>query len=490
MINTRINQLIKYAKENLYLSNDDAYYAVNQILYLLKLSSFKWEEIDYKVDFFEVINSILDYAFENKILASNTINERDAFESKIVDCLLPRPSELNKMFYKQYKTGPLTATTFFHNLSIKSNYIKTKRIDQNIKFTYDGKYSELQLTINLSKPEKDPLDIKRQALIQDKYPKCPLCMENVGVYQSTSLAPRSNHRVISLTLNHEKDAWGLQYSPYAYFNEHIIVLRKEHSNMYVNERTFAELVDFINKFPHYLIGSNAGLPIVGGSILNHHHFQGGKFDFPIEQAKVLRKYKKRKVTYEILDWPLSVIRISSNNENSLLDAASDLLQYWNNYENKEINIFKHTDKDHNAVTPILKLNGAMYEFYFVLRNNYTTKEKPYGLFHPREELFHIKKENIGLIEVMGLAILPGRLKKELDLIELCLSENKDPSKYPELEKHLDWINELKEKQIPKSNLKERLREEVGLIFEQVLEDCNVFKYGKKEDLYRFLEGCI
>ena len=490
MINQRINQLIEYAKKQFRMASDDAVYAVNQLLYLLQLNHFEWEEITEEVDFFSVMKDVIDYALEQGILESNTINDRDAFEAKIVDCLLPRPTELNRMFHKEYKTGPLTATTFFHQLSVASNYIKTKRIEQNIKFKYEGKYAPLELTINLSKPEKDPKDIERQAKITDKYPTCPLCLENVGVYQSTSLAPRSNHRVVSITLNHEKDAWGFQYSPYAYFNEHAIILRKDHSDMYVNERTFAELVDFINKFPHYVIGSNAGLPIVGGSILNHHHFQGGRYDFPIEQARVLRKYKKRKVTYEVLDWPLAVIRISSNNENALLDACGDMLEAWNQYENKELNIFKHTDKDHNAVTPILKLNGAMYEFYFVLRNNYTTEEHPYGLFHPREELFHIKKENIGLIEVMGLAILPGRLMHELDLIEQCILEDKDPSGFPELEKHEPWIASLKEKQIPKEEVKQHLKEEVGEIFEQVLEDCNVFKYGSKEDLFQFVERHI
>jgi len=490
MINKLINQLILYAKNNLHLGIDDEYYAVNRILYLLKLNKFDDEAVNEEFDFFEVIEQILDYAHDNKIIESNTTISRDAFEAKIVDCLLPRPSELTRMFRKHYKTGPLTATTFFHDISKASNYIKTKRIEKNIKYTYDGKYAPLEITINLSKPEKDPKDIKAQFLIKDKYPTCVLCMENEGVYQSTSLAPRSNHRVISLTLNHEKEAWGFQYSPYAYFNEHTIILRKDHSPMYVNEKSFAELVDFINKFPHYLIGSNAGLPIVGGSILGHHHFQGGKYDFPIEQAKVLEKWKKRKVEIEVLDWPMSVIRVSSNNENVLLEQVNEIYRAWYNYENPDLKIYKHTDEDHNTVTPILKLDGAKYQFYIVLRNNYNTEEEPYGLYHPRKELFHIKKENIGLIEVMGLAILPGRLVKELDLIEDCILNNKDPKKFEELEKHLPWIEELKQKDLNKENIKETLKQEVGHIFEQVLEDCNVFKNGTKEDLFRFVENLL
>ncbi len=482
--------MIKYGKDFLYLGMDDDYYAVNQILYLLKLNKFTKEEITDTVDFFEVMEAVLGFASKQGIIDGASITERDAFESKIVDCLMPRPSELDRMFKKEYKTGPLTATTFFHNLSKASNYIKTKRIEKDIHYLYEGKYAPLDITINMSKPEKDPKDIKKQSLFTDKYPMCPLCMENMGVYQSTQLAPRSNHRVISITLNHETDAWGFQYSPYAYFNEHVIILRKEHSPMYVNERTLAELVDFINKFPHYTIGSNAGLPIVGGSILGHHHFQGGRYDFPIEKARVLQKYKKRKVEYEILDWPLSVIRVSSDNENALLDATSDLLCAWYEYENKDLNIIRRTDEDHNTITPILKLNGAKYQFYIILRNNYSTKEKPYGLFHPREEYFHIKKENIGLIEVMGMAILPGRLINELDLIESCLIEGKNPEDYPELVKHLPWIESLKQRNIPAEDLKQTLKNEVGDIFEKVLEDCDVFKYGTKEDLYRFLEKLI
>lgn len=490
MINQRINELIEYAKKHLYLGLDDEYYSANRILYLLKLNKFSKETVKEELDFFEIVNTIIDYAIKNKIIENDSITARDAFEGKIVDCVLPRPSELTKIFRQKYKTGPLTATTFFHEFSKASNYIKTQRIAKNIKYTYDGKYAPLEITINLSKPEKDPKDIKQQSLIKDNYPICPLCMENQGVYQATSLAPRSNHRVISLTLNHEEDAWGIQYSPYAYFNEHTIVLRKDHSPMYVNETTFAELVDFVNKFPHYLVGSNAGLPIVGGSILGHHHFQGGRYDFPIEKARVLQKYKKRKVEIEVLDWPMAVIRVKSNNENALLDCVSDIYQAWYKYENKDLSIFSHTTEDHNTVTPILKLNGANYEFYIVLRNNYHTDEKPYGYYHPREELFHIKKENIGLIEVMGLAILPGRLVDELNLIEDCLVNNKDASTYTELEKHLKWIEKLEEMKINPEEMKETLRREVGHIFEQVLEDCNVFKYGSKADLYSFIEKII
>ncbi len=489
MIDRNINQLIAYGRQKDFLANDDIVYAVNRILFLLKLESHDYEEINEEIDFFGVMKEILDYAVEQKLIEDTIVN-RDAFEAKIVDCMLPRPSELNDAFYKKYKTGPLTATNFFHDFSVATNYIKTERIKKNIEYVYEGKYAPLDITINLSKPEKDPKDIQKQLSAAEKYPKCPLCMENVGVYESTSLAPRSNHRVINLTLNHEKDAWGLQFSPYAYFNEHLIVLRKEHSPMYVNERTFAELVDFVNKFPHYLIGSNAGLPIVGGSILSHHHFQGGKYDFPIEKARVLQTYKRGRVKVEVLDWPMAAIRVVGNNENHLLDMVGQIYREWNNYENKEINIFRETEEFHNALTPILKLNGADYNFYLIFRNNYTTKERHYGLFHPREELFHIKKENIGLIEVMGLAILPGRLLHELEEIKECLLNKKDYKEYPDLEKHGHWIEDLMKRDLPMDDLYEYLKKDVGNIFEQVLEDCNVFRYGTKEDLLRFVEKAI
>ena len=346
----------------------------------------------------------------------------------------------------------------------------------------------MDITINLSKPEKDPLDIKNQLNNHDKYPLCPLCMENVGLYQTDSLAPRSNHRVVSLTLNHEVDKWGMQFSPYAYFNEHLIVLRKDHSPMYVNKKTFAELIDFINKFPHYLIGSNAGLPVVGGSILNHHHFQGGNYDFPIEKAQVLASFKKRRLKIEVLDWPMAAIRVIGNNENNLLDMVEQIYDFWLNYSNEELNIFAKTSEIHNTVTPIVKLDGASYNFYLIFRNNYSDEFNPYGMYHVNPKRFHIKKENIGLIEAMGMAILPGRLLKELDMIKEVLIQGKDIADYPELTKHQDWIDSLKTKEI--DDLDSFLKEELGRIFEEILEDCNTFKNGTKEDFIDFVNKAI
>lgn len=488
MINLKINQLINYGLNNGLLVEDDVFYAVNRILKLLELNNFtKINEFE-ELSFLDIMNDILDYALKNEILETNTVAAKDAFEAQIIDCLLPRPSELTRIFYQKYKIGPLTATNYFHNFSVATNYIKTERNKQNLRYKYPGKYAPLDITINLSKPEKDPLDIKKQATDDSTYPLCPLCMENVGVYQSASLAPRTNHRVISLTLNHEKDKWGLQYSPYAYFDEHLIVLRKEHSPMYVNQTTFAELIDFINKFPHYLIGSNAGLPIVGGSILNHHHFQGGKYDFPIEKSLTIEKFKRRRVEVEVLDWPMAAIKIVSNNENNVLDMANQIFKYWLDYSNEDINIFAQTDELHNTVTPIVKLDGASYNFYMIFRNNYSNEEFPYGMYHPNPSRFHIKKENIGLIEAMGMAILPGRLLQELEMIKKVIVNKESFDKYPELIKHYEWIDSLKDKEI--EDWDQFLKLEVGRIFEEVLEDCNVFKYGKKQDFVDFVKKAI
>ncbi|MFW5794202.1 MAG: galactose-1-phosphate uridylyltransferase [Bacillota bacterium] len=488
MINKRLNQLILYGFKHDLLKEDDKYYAINRLLKLLELNNFYWEEIE-EEDFKVIIKDIIDYAIKNNIIKRNTITERDAYEALIVDCIMPRPSELNKMFTKYYKKAPVYATNFFHKFSIATNYIKVDRIAKNINYKYKGKYSDLILAINLSKPEKDPLDIKKQSQDKSNYPICPLCMENVGVYQTSNLAPRSNHRVISLSLDNEKDAWGFQFSPYAYFNEHIIVLRKEHSNMYVNEKTFSELIDFINKFPHYLIGSNAGLPIVGGSILSHHHFQGGRFDFPIEAAKVIKKYKKNRVQIEVLDWPMATIRFSGNNENRLLDMINQIYNFWKNYSNEDIKIYAKTTEDHNTVTPIVKLDGSKFNFYMVLRNNYSNDKFPYGVFHTSPDRFHIKKENIGLIEVMGMAILPGRLLIEIDLIKQVLNGETKIEENALLEKHKDWIKKLLSDNIS-GNVEEYIKNDIGRIFENMLEDANVFKYGTKNDLLSFVEKAI
>ncbi len=490
-INTLLNQLITYAKEQKLINLDDLEYAINQLLYLFRLDVYTQEPTDTSREFSPLMADLLDYAQTVHILENDFDTTKDNFEAKIMDCFLPRPSELNRQFYLLYKQGPKVATDYFYHLSKATNYIKTDRINKNITYPYLGKYGKFDITINLSKPEKDPkLIALSKGIKSENYPLCALCMENVGFYGTNELAPRSNHRVVSLSLNHEKDAWGLQYSPYAYYNEHCIVLKKIHEPMRVDATTFLELIDFINKFPHYTIGSNAGLPIVGGSILSHYHFQGGRYDFPIENAKVLATYRKKRVDIELLDWPLSVIRVIGQNEFDVLDRVNEIFEAWKKYSNPDLDILSETTEKHNTITPIVKLRKNKYEFYIVLRNNRTKPDRTYGIFHPREDYFHIKKENIGLIEVMGLAVLPGRLKKELDMIAQCLISSEDPHQYPELEKHLPWITTLKPERLDIEYIDQYLKNEVGRIFELVLEDCGVFKSKDFTAFKHFLEKTI
>jgi len=490
-MNYEINCLLEYALREGFISTHDIEYAINQVLYLLKQETFQREIISDEIDYFQIMDKILNEASNAGLIKSNSIQEYDHFEAKLIDCFLPRPSELDAKFRLLYKKAPVFATDDFYRFSQKTNYIKTRRNQLNIDYLYQGKYAPLDISINLSKPEKDPLKIAlNRHSDETTYPKCALCMENVGFYGNDVISSRSNHRVISLTLNHEKDAWGFQYSPYAYFNEHAIILKKAHIPMQVNETTFMELIDFINQFPHYFIGSNAGLPIVGGSILNHYHFQGGRAAFPIEKARVLAKYKKHHVEVEVLDWPLSVIRVIGQNENKVLDMVNQIFEVWKQYSNPDCSIFAHTDSPHNTVTPIVKLDGANYQFYVVLRNNYTTKERPYGLFHPRDEYFHIKKENIGLIEVMGKAILPGRLKHELDEIKTILSKQNTIDDYPDLEGHRAWIETLQKNDFDVLHLDQYLEDQVGVVFEKVLEDCGVFKTEHRQDFLNFVQKAI
>jgi len=485
-----LNELVRYAQDENILEPDDVDYAVNAAIRLFGLDSFEAESVERPVDFFATMDGLLEHALKKGLIEADAEPYRDNFEAKLMDAFLPRPAEINRKFHALACMDEDTeaATRWFYRLSKATNYIKTARIARNINYVYDGKYGPLDITINLSKPEKDPkliaLSKQRSA---EGYPKCALCMENVGFYGAVDKAPRSNHRVVSITLNDEVDAWGFQYSPYSYFNEHCIVLRKEHSPMRVDRTTFVELVDFVDKFPHYLIGSNAGLPIVGGSILAHYHFQGGNYVFPIEGARTTVSLKTRGVKLELLDWPLSVVRVSGTSAKKVVDAVDRLFEAWKRYENPDIGILAETEGEpHNTVTPIVRIEDGRYVFYVVLRNNRATAERPYGLFHPREELFHIKKENIGLIEVMGLAVLPGRLKSELDAIRGVLVDGADPLLHPELEKHLPWIAELRQKTIDPEGADAFLQAEVGRIFEAVLEDCGVFKTDARDAFAAFV----
>jgi UDPglucose--hexose-1-phosphate uridylyltransferase len=487
MLNHAINQMLKYALDHQFLEPDDSDYAVNRVLYLFGLDTFVKEGIDEPVDFFIVMDVLLSEAKKRELI-DDDITAKDNFEAKIIDCFLPRPSEINRKFSELKQIDSKKATDYFYQFSKDTNYIKTERIKKNISFIYEGKYAPLEITINLSKPEKDPKLIEQMRFQPESdYPKCALCMENVGYYGTDSKAPRSNHRVVSMTLDHETDQWGFQYSPYSYFNEHTIVLRKDHFPMKVDPKTFRELADFVDQFPHYLMGSNAGLPIVGGSILSHYHFQGGRYDFPIEKAQVIQTFHKGKVFVEALDWPMSSIRLVSRDRQKLLAMADRILAFWQGFSFPDLEILANTTEPHNTVTPIMRKIQGLYHFYLVLRNNRATEDRPYGLFHPREDLFHIKKENIGLIEVMGLAILPGRLKHELDQIRFVLENNLAIAEYPELEKHRPWVEKIREKALKSFKLEYFLRFEVGRVFEEVIEDCGVFKRKDRQAFLDFVE---
>jgi UDPglucose--hexose-1-phosphate uridylyltransferase len=488
-----LNELCRYAEDEGILNPDDRDYARNGLLHLFGEDAWETVPVDGPVDFFAVMDNLLEIALERNLILSDAEPYRDGFEAKVMDFFLPRPAEINRTFdsFLLWDEHAGRATEWFYRLCKATNYIKTARIAKNINYVYEGKYAPLEITINLSKPEKDPklIALTRQQA-DEGYPKCALCMENVGYYGTAEKAPRSNHRVVSITLNKETGGWGFQYSPYAYFNEHCIVLKKEHVPMKVDHETFIELIDFVDQFPHYLIGSNAGLPIVGGSILTHYHFQGGNHVFPLENARTLCQWRRKGITIELLDWPMSVVRISGRNVENVVEAVDRVFEAWKAYDNPELGILKEKDGvQHNTVTPILRKgdkDSGPYIFYVVLRNNRATPERPYGLFHPREDYFHIKKENIGLIEVMGLAVLPGRLKAELDLIAECLQTGKDPAAYPDLEKHLPWIRKIADLGLKQENIDDFLRQETGKVFELVLEDCGVFKEESFEAFKSFV----
>ena len=405
----------------------------------------------------------------------DTVLNRDLFEAKIMDIVIPRPSEVNNTFFNLYKKDKKKATNYYYDLSHKSNYIKTSRTSKNIIWKSETKYGVLDITINLSKPEKDPRDIiaaKTKSSVS--YPKCLLCKEHVGF---AGRPGRTNHRIIPVSLNNED--FYFQYSPYVYYNEHSIVLMKEHSPMNVSVKTFKRLFDFVDMFPHYFLGSNAGLPIVGGSILAHEHYQGGAHHFPIEDAPSINEYNLNGVTIKEVKWPLSVVRLESDDKGKVIALATSLFNFWEHYSDESVGIYSKTTEQHNAITPIARKNNDTYILDMTLRNNRTSDEFPLGIFHPHPEHHHIKKENIGLIEVMGLAVLPARLSKELPIIKKAIKENTTLPK--ELEMHNEWLTNLKDK-FNGENIDKFIEDEVADKFMRVIENAGVFKQdeqGKK-----------
>lgn len=479
MINALIKKLVCYGLEKGLLEKRDEIFTINRILEILKLDEFDCDETFCDVDLEETLKGILDYAVHNNIIEDN-ITERDLFDTKIMATLLPRPSEVTNKFYELYNESPKAATDYFYNLSCDSDYIRRYRIAKDVKWVTPTEYGDLDITINLSKPEKDPKAIAAAKLATNvSYPKCMLCRECEGYVGRINFPARQNHRIIPVTINNSD--WCFQYSPYVYYNEHCIVFNAEHSPMSINHDTFRKLLDFVKLFPHYFVGSNADLPIVGGSILSHDHFQGGNYTFAMAKAPIETELSFKgfeDVTAGILKWPMSVIRTSSENPQRLIELACKILDSWRKYTDEDAFIFAETDGEpHNTITPIARKKGDKYELDLVLRNNITTEEHPLGVYHPHKELHHIKKENIGLIEVMGLAVLPARLKNEISLLKDAILESKDLTTDEILSKHAEWADEIKQKypDINKDNIEKILNTEIGLVFLKVLEHAGVYK---------------
>ena len=476
-MNKIINQLVSYALKNHLIDQEDVSYSVNLLLDVLKLTDFNREETE-PAEFDEIMEAILKDAVARNLI-EDTVTERDLFDTRVMNCFMPRPSEVIRTFHK-LKKDPSKATDYFYQLSIHSNYIRKSRTDKNITFNRFYKYGEFQISINLSKPEKDPKEIaKAKSIKSTGYPKCLLCKENVGFAGNMNHPARQNHRIIPLDLNGNE--YYLQYSPYVYYNEHCIVLNKDHVPMSMNRTTFENLFSFIRQFPHYMIGSNADLPIVGGSILSHDHYQGGRHHFPIEDAEVLYKTNlQSNVEAQILNWPLSTLRLRSNDDLALIDWSERILNKWIQYEDQDCDIIPFTENQrHNTITPILRMKDGMYEIDLVLRNNRISEEYPDGIFHPHAEYHHIKKENIGLIEVMGLAILPARLKTEIEDLKSCLMNEKNIEDFDSLIKHRPWFEKLKKLNVQPHQLDALFENELTRIFVRVLENAGVFKMSKE-----------
>ena len=476
-----IKKLVHYGIGAKLIQPEDEIFMINQYLDLFGLDEYDNPDIfGEKMVLADILNELTDIAFEKGIIQSDDIVTRDLFDTKMMGIMTPRPGTVKKIFDAYYEKNPKYATDYFYELSPNSNYIRKDRIQKDMKWTVDSPYGVIDITINLSKPEKDPKAIAAaKNAKQSAYPKCQLCIENEGYAGRMNHPARQNHRIIPITIHGSR--WGFQYSPYVYYNEHCIVLNGQHTPMKIDRDTFAKLFDFIRQFPHYFVGSNADLPIVGGSILSHDHFQGGHYTFamakaPIEKHVTIPGFKD--VEAGIVKWPLSVLRIRHKNPERLIDLATHVLQAWRGYTDEEAFIFAETDGEpHNTITPIARRRDGDYELDLVLRNNITTEEHPLGVYHPHAHLHHIKKENIGLIEVMGLAVLPARLKGEMAELRDAILTGKDLHSTETLASHADWALKFMSKydKIDESNIDGIINEEIGLVFKEVLECAGVYK---------------
>ena len=508
MIQTRILELAEYGLTTGLIEKEDKTYTINRLMELLEVDDIEdsvFEEFAKREPMTQesaeaalegILEDMMSYAYDKGIMKENSIVYKDLFDTKIMGCLVARPSEIRAKFKDLYENeSSLAATDYFYKLSCDSNYIRRQRIKKDQKWTTDTEYGTLDVTINLSKPEKDPKAIAAaKNAKQSAYPKCQLCAENEGYAGRVNHPARQNHRIIPVTINNSD--WYFQYSPYVYYNEHCIVFNSKHTPMKIERATFGKLLDFVTNFPHYFVGSNADLPIVGGSILTHDHFQGGHYTFAMAKAPIEKKISFKgyeDVRAGIVKWPMSVIRISGADKDRLIDLADKILVAWRGYTDEEAFIFAETDGEpHNTITPIARRRGEDYELDLVLRNNITTEEHPLGVYHPHAHLHHIKKENIGLIEVMGLAVLPARLKDEMAELADAIINGRDLRSTETLASHAEWAEGFLPKydKVDESNVMDIIHEEMGQVFKEVLECAGVYKCTEegREAFMRFVES--
>ncbi len=477
-INRSLTQLTDYALDKGLIEEDDKSWAVNRLLAVLGLDRYDAPGECKPAPLEDILGGIVDWAVETGRCEDGPAS-RDLLDTALMGALTPRPTWVIRNCQARYECSPRLATDWYYNFCQDTDYIRRYRIKKDMKWVTSTEFGDLDITINLSKPEKDPRAIAAaKNAPQNAYPKCQLCVENEGYAGRLDHPARANHRVIPITINNSP--WFLQYSPYVYYNEHCICFNADHVPMKIDRACFGKLLDFVRQFPHYFVGSNADLPIVGGSILSHDHFQGGRYTFAMEKAPLERLIAfpdYADVSTGIVKWPMSVIRLRCAEPSRLIDLADKILAAWRGYTDEDAFIYARTDGEpHNTITPIARRRGQDYELDLVLRNNITTPEYPLGVYHPHPELHHIKKENIGLIEVMGLAVLPARLKAELSRLAQALAEGAELRADPELEKHADWAEELKTRYtFTADNAMDILKDEVGRVFARVLADAGVYK---------------
>ncbi len=488
-----ISELVEYAIQKELILPQERIWAANLILGELKADSFEWKETK-GAKLPEILDALTGEAYERGVIEGDSVVYRDLFDTKLMGLLTPRPGEVRKKFEELAKKDPKEATDWYYKFSQDTNYIRRDRIAKDMRWKTETEYGEMDITINLSKPEKDP---KAIAAARNQpaagYPKCMLCQENEGYAGRLNFPARQNHRIVPIKINGSE--WYLQYSPYVYYNEHCICFNKMHTPMKIDRACFEKLLDFTGQFPHYFVGSNADLPIVGGSILAHDHFQGGHYEFAMARAKIEREisFKGYEEVYAgIVKWPMSVIRLRTADPVRLAELAEKILLKWREYSDESVMILAETNGEpHNTITPIARRRGEDYELDLVLRNNLTTKEHPLGLYHPHAELHHIKKENIGLIEVMGLAVLPARLKTELTVLADMLVSGQDPQSNPLTASHAAWAKEIQQRNhFTKENAMDIIKKETGMVFAKVLEHAGVYARNEKgqEAFLRFIES--